>query len=71
MNAVMYTTQGDLIGADKTQSKKHAAAFSEQCKPSESWRVPQGSCPGMCNNKLGSDDIMNAVTDVKYWGRGT
>jgi hypothetical protein len=67
MNAVMYTTQGDLVGADKTQRTKSIKAFAGQCKPSETWRVPQGACPSGCKNKLGSDDIMNMVTDVKYW----
>lgn len=71
MKAVMYTTQGDLVGASKTQSAKAAKMFAQQCKPSEAWRVPQGSCPTGCKNKLGSDDIMNLVTDVKYWKNDT
>lgn len=69
MNAVMYTTQGDLVGADKTQRAKSIKAFAEQCKPSSQIREIKNAyeCPGVCKNKLGSDDIMNLVTDVKYW----
>lgn len=67
MTKVFYSTQGDLITSEKTQSQKSTKLFSEQCKHNQTWRVQQGHCPKTCKNKLGSDDIMNLITDVRYW----